>query len=133
MLSRPDGFMLCGKLGVDVFSNSELLHSNKKFRLRLISARLDFYMISDNPNVSLGKVDCSLHTRCIALKDDYHKKNAHACIYFCGLQLYRNSSKHFCHCRYTKPFHSRKLFQQWSSSSNCHCNEYKFSIYRIVK
>ena len=31
-------------------------------------------MISDNTNVSLGIVDCSLHTRRIALKDDYHKK-----------------------------------------------------------
>ena len=31
-------------------------------------------MISDNPKVSLGIVDCSLYTRRIALKDDYHKK-----------------------------------------------------------
>ena len=31
-------------------------------------------MISDNPNVSLGIVDCSLYTRRIAFKDDYHKK-----------------------------------------------------------
>ena len=31
-------------------------------------------MISDNPNVSLGIVDCSLYTSRIALKDDYHKK-----------------------------------------------------------
>ena len=31
-------------------------------------------MISDNPNVSLGIVDCSIYTRRIALKDDYHKK-----------------------------------------------------------
>ena len=31
-------------------------------------------MISDNPNVSLGIVDCSLYSRRIALKDDYHKK-----------------------------------------------------------
>ena len=31
-------------------------------------------MIGDNPIVSLGIVDCSLHTRRIALKDDYHKK-----------------------------------------------------------
>ena len=31
-------------------------------------------MISDNPNVILGIVDCSLYTRRIALKDDYHKK-----------------------------------------------------------
>ena len=31
-------------------------------------------MNSDNRNVSLGIVDCSLYTRRIALKDDYHKK-----------------------------------------------------------
>ena len=31
-------------------------------------------MISDNPNVSLGIVDCSLYTRRIALKGEYHKK-----------------------------------------------------------
>ena len=31
-------------------------------------------MISDNPDVSLGMVDCSLYTRRIALKDDYHKE-----------------------------------------------------------
>ena len=45
-----------------------------KIRLRLIRARPSFYMISNNPKVSLGTVDCSLHTRRIALKDDYHKK-----------------------------------------------------------
>ena len=73
-LSRPDGFMLYGKLAVDFFSTSELLYPNMKIRLRLIRARPNFYMISDNPNVSLGIVDCSLYTRRIALKDDYHKK-----------------------------------------------------------
>ena len=31
-------------------------------------------MISNNPNVSLGIVDCSLYTRRIAVKDDYHKE-----------------------------------------------------------
>ena len=31
-------------------------------------------MISDNPNVSLRIVDCSIYTRRIALQDDYHKK-----------------------------------------------------------
>ena len=31
-------------------------------------------MISDNPIVSLGIVDCSLYTRRIALKEDYYKK-----------------------------------------------------------
>ena len=45
-----------------------------KIRLGLIRARPNFYMISDNPNVSLGIVDCSLYTRRIGLKDDYHKK-----------------------------------------------------------
>ena len=74
MLSRPDGFMLYGELGVNFFSISELLCPNMKVRLRLIRARPNFYMISDNPNVSLGIVDCSLYTRRIALKDDYHNK-----------------------------------------------------------
>ena len=45
-----------------------------KIRLLLIRARPNFYMISDNPNVSLGIVDCSLYTRRIALKEEYHKK-----------------------------------------------------------
>ena len=66
--------MLYGKLGIDFFSTSELLYRNMKFRLRLIRARTNFYIISDNPNVSLGIVDCSLYTRHTALKDDYHKK-----------------------------------------------------------
>ena len=74
LLSRPDGFMLYGKMGVDFFSTSKLLYPIMKIRLRLIRARLSFYMISDNPNVSLEIVDCSLYTRRIALKDDYHKK-----------------------------------------------------------
>ena len=74
LLSRPDGFMLYGKLGMDFFSTSELLYANTKNRLRLIRARPNFNMISDNPKVRLGIVDCSLYTRRIALKDDYHKK-----------------------------------------------------------
>ena len=45
-----------------------------KIMLRLIRAKPNFYMFSDNPNVSLGIVDCSLYTRRIALKDDYYKK-----------------------------------------------------------
>ena len=74
LLSRPDGFMLYGKLGLEFFSTSELFYPSMKIRLRLIRARPNIYMISDNPNVSLGNVDCSLYTRRIALKDDYHKK-----------------------------------------------------------
>ena len=74
IFSRPDGFMLYGKLGVDFFTTSELLYPNMKVRIRLIRARPNFYLISDNPNVSLGIVDCSLYNRRITLKDDYHKK-----------------------------------------------------------
>ena len=74
LLRRPDGFMLYGKLGIDFISTSELPYPNMNIRLRLIRARPTFYMISDNPNVSLGIVDCSLYTHRIALKDDYHKR-----------------------------------------------------------
>ena len=74
MLSRPDGFMLYGKLGVDFFSTSRLFYPKLKIRLQLIRARHNFYMISDHHNVCLGIVDCSLYTRRIALKGDYHKK-----------------------------------------------------------
>ena len=66
--------MLYVKLGVDIFSTSGLLYPITNIRLRLIRARPIFYMISDNPNFSLGIVDCPLYTRCIALKDGYHKK-----------------------------------------------------------
>ena len=51
-LSGPDGFMLYDKLGVDIFSTSELLYPSMKIRLRLITATLSFNMISNNPNVS---------------------------------------------------------------------------------
>ena len=74
LLSRPDGFMLYGKLGIDFFSTSQLLYPNMTIKLRLSRDRPNFYTISDNPNVSLGIVDCSLYTRRIALKDDFHKK-----------------------------------------------------------
>ena len=73
MLSRPDSLMLYGKLGVDFFSTFELLYPIMKDRIRLTRARPNFYMISDNPNVSLGIVDCSLYTCRIVLKDVYHK------------------------------------------------------------
>ena len=81
MLSRPDGFMLYGKMGVDFFSTPEWLYPNKKIRLRLHRARPNFYTNSDNPNVSLEIVDCSLYTRRIALKDDYHKKRLNMLAY----------------------------------------------------
>ena len=42
LLSRPDGFMLYGKLGIDFFSTSELLYPNMKIRLRLTRGRPNF-------------------------------------------------------------------------------------------
>ena len=72
--SRPDGFMLYGKLGIDFLTTSELLRPNMKVRIRLFRARPNFYMISENPNVSLGIVDCSLYTGRVMLREDYHKR-----------------------------------------------------------
>ena len=95
LLSIRDGFMLCGKLEIDFFSRSELLYPNMKIRVRLIRARPTFYMISDNRNVILGIVDCSLYTRRIALKDDYHKKTmdmlAYASVEYNYLQTLANT------------------------------------------
>ena len=69
LLSKHSGFMLHGKLGVDFISTSELLNPHMKIKLRLIKVRLNFYMVGNNPNVSLATIDCSLYTRDIALKD----------------------------------------------------------------
>ena len=38
-------------------------------------------MISDNLNVSLGIVDCSLYTRRLAFKNDYHKRRMNMLAY----------------------------------------------------
>ena len=51
--SRPNDFMLYGKLGFDFFSTYGLLYPNMKIRLRLIRARPNFYKISDNPKLVL--------------------------------------------------------------------------------
>ena len=73
LLSRHDGFMWYGKLGIDFSSTSEPLYPNMEIRLRPNRARPNSYMISDNPNVSPGIADCYLYLRRNALKDDYHK------------------------------------------------------------
>ena len=91
MLVRPDGFLLHGKLGVDFFSTSEMFSPNKKNRLRLIRAWPHFCVFSDNPNLQLGIVDCSLYTRHIPLKDDYYEKRmdmlAYAAVEFNYLEI----------------------------------------------
>ena len=131
MLSRPDGFMLYGKMGFDFFSTSELLYPNMKIRLRLIRARPKFNMINDNPNVSLGIVDCSLYTRRIALKNDYHKKRmdmlAYTPVEFSNLKLLQRLSSFLP----DKISSFKKTFQQCSSSPDCFCNEYKLCIHWI--
>ena len=111
LLSRPDGFMLYGELGIDFFSTDELLYPNMKIILRLIRARPNFYIVSDNPKVSLGIVDCSFYTRRIALKDDYHKKKkGRARLCSCRIQLIGDFGKDIHHTWETKPIHSRKTF-----------------------
>ena len=74
LYSRPDGFMLYGKLGIDFLTASELLYLNMKVRIRLSRARPNLYTISENPNASLGIVDCFLYTRRVMLKEDCQKK-----------------------------------------------------------
>ena len=74
MLSKPDGFILFFKVGVDFFSTSELLFPKMKFRLRLIRARPMLNTISDNPSVTLRNVVFSVYTCRIAFEDNYHKK-----------------------------------------------------------
>ena len=132
LLIRPDGFMLYGKLGIDFFSTSELLYPKMKNKLRLIRARPNFYMINDNPNVSLGIVDCSCYTHRIALKDDYHKKRmdklAYAPLEYNYLETLAKTFIIPATCE-TKPIHSRKRFQQCSYSSDCYCNEHKLCLY----
>ena len=73
--------MLYGKLGIDFLTTSELLYPNMKVRIRLTRARPNFYMISENPNVSLGIMDCSLYTPRVMLKEDYHKKRMSQLVY----------------------------------------------------
>ena len=123
MLSRPDGFMLYCKLGVDFITTSELLYPKMRIRLRLIRTRPNFYMISDSPNVSLGNVDCSLYTRRIALEDDYQKKRMDMLAY---IPVEFNYLEHFQRLSSILPDKTssfKKTFQECSSSLDCYCNE----------
>ena len=58
--------------GVDFFSTSELLYPTVKVRLRLIRARRNFYMISDQR--SSQNCFFFIYTRRFTLKDDCHEK-----------------------------------------------------------
>ena len=56
-------FSLYGRLAIDLFACEKLLLRKTKTRIKLIRSRTNFYMLSDNPNVSLKIFDCSLFTR----------------------------------------------------------------------
>ena len=130
LLNRPDGFMLYGKLGIDFFSTTEFLYPNMKIRLRLIKATPNLYLISDNPNASLGIVDCSLYSGRIALKDDYHKKRMDMLAYVPVEYNYLETlAKRFIIPPRQKPIHPRKRFQQCSHSSSRDCNEHKLCLH----
>ena len=56
-------FSLYGRLAIDLFTCKKLLLPNTKVRIKITRARPYFYMLSDNPNVSLKIVENSLFTR----------------------------------------------------------------------
>ena len=74
MFSKYKEFLLYDKLGVYIFSLSDLRYPNMKVRLQVLRTQPKFYFISENPNASVRIVDCSLCSR-FALNDDYHEKS----------------------------------------------------------
>ena len=62
-------FSLYGRLAIDLFTCEKLLLAKTKVQIKLIRARPKFYMLSDNPNVKLKLVDCSLFTRRILVAE----------------------------------------------------------------
>ena len=67
-------------------------------------------MISDNPNIRPGFVDCSLYTRRMALKDDYHKKRLDMLAYTPVEFNYLEILSDFHHSGQTKPVHLKNHF-----------------------
>ena len=61
-------------LGLTFSLTSELLYPNMKLMLGIIRPDIVFTWLRTKPYVSLGVVDCSLYTRRMALKNDFHKK-----------------------------------------------------------
>ena len=63
-----------GRLAIDLFTCEKLLLPNTKIRIKLTRARLNFYMLSDIPNiVSLNFVDCSLFIRTNLVAESNHQ------------------------------------------------------------
>ena len=72
-LGTAINFSLYGRLAIDLITCEKLLLPNFKVRIELIRARSNFYIISDNPNVSLKIVDCSLLTGRILVAEPNHQ------------------------------------------------------------
>ena len=66
-------FSLYERLAIDLFTCKKLMLPNTKVRIKLIRARPNFYVLSDNPNISLKIVDCSLFTRKILIAEPNHQ------------------------------------------------------------
>ena len=132
MLCRPDGFMLYGKLEVDFFTICRSLYPNWKDRWRLIRARHNFHMISDNPHVSLGIVDFHFtlvfwFSRMIITRKEW------TCLRILpsGTTTLRLCQKPFIlPAGQTQFIREKKL--PLLQLSKCHCNEYKLFIHWIV-
>ena len=58
---------------MDLFTCQKLLRPRTKDRIELIRARPNFYMLSDNSNVSMKIVDFSLLTRRIKVIESYQQ------------------------------------------------------------
>ena len=129
ILSRPDDFWLYRQLGVDFFYNSEILCPS--LTIRLIRARTIIHMISDNPSVRNGTVDCSLYSRHITLQNDYHKKWMHMfaeipSVYNCLEGLDRLSSFLPDKASLSK---KKKHFRPCCQSLGGYCKQYKPCIF----
>ena len=132
LYSRPDGFVLYGKLGIDFLTTSELLYPNMKVRIRLIRARPNFYMISENPMLAwvLWFALCALGASCS--KKTITKREVSTSWCSNRVQLHGNIGKDFYPSCTTESCHSRKYFQQRTYKSNSHCNEVKLCLYRLL-
>ena len=119
-------FSLYGRLAIDLFTCEKLLLPNTKVRIKLIRARPNFYMLSDNPNIRLKTVDCSLFNRRILVAEPNHQ------------YLQWNLEREPAQYKYMEtiartsiiPSRQNQFIQEKCSITSSCCNEYKFSCYR---
>ena len=126
LLSRPDGFMLYGKLGFDFFSISELLYPNMKIRLRIIRAR-PLTWLAATPTSVLELWIAHFTLVVLLLRMSITKRE-----WTCSLMLLLNTIIRRLwqrHSSYLPDIHSRKHFQQYPHSVDCFCNEHKLYLY----